>query len=72
MEIRVNQIQQPAPVEQTQNTTSTDGTFKFMLASNIEEAELQTKLNSLMEEIIYSKSEKLFPDEVKRPITSRL
>ena len=51
MEIRVNQIQQPAPVEQTQNTTSTDGTFKFMLASNIEEAELQTKLNSLMEEI---------------------
>ncbi|MBR1854274.1 MAG: YaaR family protein [Lachnospiraceae bacterium] len=51
MEIRVNQIQQALPVEQTQNTTSTDGTFKFMLASNIEEAELQNKLNSLMEEI---------------------
>lgn len=51
MEIRVNQIQQTMPVEQTQSTTSTDGTFKFMLASNIEEAELQTKLNSLMEEI---------------------
>ncbi|MBR1701603.1 MAG: YaaR family protein [Lachnospiraceae bacterium] len=51
MEIRVNQIQQTVPVEQTQNTTSTDGTFKFMLASNIEEAELQNKLNSLMEEI---------------------
>lgn len=51
MEIRVNQIQQALPVEQTQNTASTDGTFKFMLASNIEEAELQNKLNSLMEEI---------------------
>lgn len=51
MEIRVNQVQQAAPVEQTHNTTPTDGTFKFMLASNIEEAELQTKLNSLMEEI---------------------
>ena len=51
MEIRVNQIQQTVPVEQAQNTTSTDGTFKFMLASNIEEAELQNKLNSLMEEI---------------------
>lgn len=51
MEIRVNQIQQPAPVEQTQATAPTDGTFKFMLASNIEEAELQTRLNTLMEEI---------------------
>lgn len=51
MEIRVNQVQQPGPVEQTQNTASTDGSFKFMLASNIEEAELQTRLNSLMQEI---------------------
>ncbi len=51
MEIRVNQIQQPAAVEQPQATAPTDGTFKFMLASNIEEAELQTRLNTLMEEI---------------------
>ncbi len=51
MEIKVNQIQQPAPVEQTQTASPTDGSFKFMLASNIEEAELQTRLNSLMEEI---------------------
>ena len=51
MEIRVNQIQQTANVEQTHNTAPSDGTFKFMLASNIEEAELQTRLNSLMEEI---------------------
>lgn len=51
MEIKVNQIQQPAPVEQPQTASPTDGSFKFMLASNIEEAELQTRLNSLMEEI---------------------
>ena len=47
MEIRVNQIQQALPVEQTQSTASTDGTFKFMLASNIEEAELQDMLRSV-------------------------
>lgn len=51
MEIRVNQIQQTVPVEQQSNTAPTDGTFKFMLASNIEEAELQARLNVLMEEI---------------------
>lgn len=51
MEIRVNQIQQPAPVEQTKEAAPTDGTFKFMLASNIQEAELQSRLNTLMEEI---------------------
>lgn len=51
MEIRVNQIQQPAVVEQTQNSAPTDGTFKFMLASNIGEAQLQERLNSLMQEI---------------------
>lgn len=51
MEIRVNQVQQPAPVEQTRETAPTDGTFKFMLASNIEEAELQSRLSALMEEI---------------------
>ncbi|MCM1112105.1 MAG: YaaR family protein [Muribaculum sp.] len=51
MEIKVNQIQQPAPVEQPQQPAPTDGTFKFMLASNIEEAELQSRLNTLMEEI---------------------
>lgn len=51
MEIRVNQVQQPVSVEQTKEAAPTDGTFKFMLASNIEEAELQNRLNSLMEEI---------------------
>ena len=51
MEIKVNQVNQPAPAEQAKQVQPTDGTFKFMLASNIEEAELQTRLNTLMEEI---------------------
>ncbi len=51
MDIKVNQIQQPVPVEQPQAPAPTDGSFKFMLASNIEEAELQARLNTLMEEI---------------------
>ena len=51
MDIKVNQVNQTAPAEQVQNTRPTDGTFKFMLASHIEEAELQTRLQGLMEEI---------------------
>jgi len=51
MEIKVNQVNQPAPVEQTREAQPTDGTFKFMLASHIEEAELQARLQTLMEEI---------------------
>ena len=51
MDIKVNQVSQAMPVEQTQNTQSTDGTFKFMLASHIEETELQARLQNLMEEI---------------------
>lgn len=51
MEIKVNQaapIQQPEAVRQTQET---DGNFKFMLASRIEETELQSRLNLMMQEI---------------------
>lgn len=51
MDIKVNQVNQPAPVEQPREMQPTDGTFKFMLASHIEEAELQAKLQTLMEEI---------------------
>lgn len=59
MEIKVGQVAQSAPVEQTQPVKPTDGTFKFMLASNIGEAELQTKLQNLMEEITMQ-GEKLY------------
>ncbi|MBR5579496.1 MAG: YaaR family protein, partial [Lachnospiraceae bacterium] len=51
MDIRVQNIAQPAVVEQTTATKPTDGSFKFTLASHIEESELQTRLNGLMEEI---------------------
>ena len=51
MEIKVNQIQQSAPIEQTNQSQPTDGSFKFMLASHVQEAELQERLNTLMEEI---------------------
>lgn len=51
MEIKVNQVSQVAQVEQTQAPQETDGQFKFTLTSKIEEANLQARLNSLMEEI---------------------
>lgn len=51
MEIKVGQVNQPVPVEQTQASQPTDGSFKFTLASHIEESELQARLQSLMEDI---------------------
>ena len=51
MEIKVNQTQQPMPVEQTQQAQEMDGTFKFTLVSRIEEQDLQTALTGMMEEI---------------------
>ncbi|MBQ7925432.1 MAG: YaaR family protein [Lachnospiraceae bacterium] len=51
MDLKVNQatpINQAQPVQQQ---APTDGTFKFTLASHIEEAELQTRLQNLMAEI---------------------
>lgn len=51
MAIRVDQIQQTQQIQQPQETRATDGTFKFTLASHIEEAELQARLQTLMESI---------------------
>ena len=51
MDIRVNQVNQTAQVAQSQHVQESDGSFKFMLASNIEESELAGKLNALMEQI---------------------
>lgn len=51
MDIKVNQIASPAPVEQNRQAQESDGNFKFMLASNIEEKDLQVRLTGLMEEI---------------------
>lgn len=51
MDIKVDQIHQTQQVQQTQETRPTDGSFKFTLASHVSEAELQTRLQGLMEEI---------------------
>ena len=51
MDIKVNQVNQTQQVTQTQHVQESDGSFKFMLASNIEEAELAGRLNTLMEQI---------------------
>ncbi|HAF26675.1 MAG TPA: DUF327 domain-containing protein [Lachnospiraceae bacterium] len=50
----ISKILQTTPVEQAvkpENNQVSDGTFKFILASNIEEQDLQVRLNSMMEEI---------------------
>lgn len=51
MDMRVNEVLNAAPVEQKPQVHDTDGTFKFMLASNIEEAGVQEKVTALMNEI---------------------
>ena len=51
MDLKINQIQQSMPVEHTTQVSQGDNTFKFTLVSHIEEAELQTKLQGLMQAI---------------------
>ena len=51
MDMKVTHVSQSTPVEQTQVNQPVDGSFKFTLASHIEEAELQARLQALMEEI---------------------
>ena len=51
MDLRVSQLTPTAAPEAATAVEKSDGSFKFTLASQIEEAELQQKLNSLMEDI---------------------
>ncbi len=51
MDIKVNQTTPVNQIEQTQAAKPTDGTFKFTLASAIEESELAERLSNLMGEI---------------------
>lgn len=51
MEIKINQLAAMEKVEQKVNTTPGSTDFKFTLISNIQEANLQAKLTSLMEDI---------------------
>ena len=52
MDIKVNQVEQTVQTQQKSNVQQTDDTFRFMLASNIEEAGLADRLNLMMEEIV--------------------
>ena len=51
LDIKVNQTTPVAPAEQISQAQQSDGDFKFMLASNIAEKDLQSRLTLLMEEI---------------------
>lgn len=51
MDMKVNAAMAPAPVETPTQVSQSDGTFKFTLASHIQEADLQARLNTLMEDI---------------------
>lgn len=51
MDMKVNQVMQSQPVEQTKVQVPEDGTFKFTLASQIEESQLQDRMTSMMEQI---------------------
>ena len=51
MALKVDSVNALQPVEAAQQTEKGAGTFKFTLASQAEEAELQEKLNGLMNDI---------------------
>jgi len=51
MDIKVNQVMQVPQAEATTQTQASDGNFKFMLASHIQEQDLQVRLTAMMEEI---------------------
>ncbi len=51
MDMKINPLSAPMPVEQEQQAQESDGSFKFTLASHIEEAGLQERLNTMMQEI---------------------
>ncbi len=51
MDIKVNQVQEVAKIQPTQQPQQTNGDFKFILSSQISDQELQARLNTMMEEI---------------------
>lgn len=52
VDIKVNHLQAQVPIDRQQQVQQADGTFKFMLASNIAEQDLQVRLTMMMEEIV--------------------
>ena len=51
MALKVEQVTPTQPIEAPREIDKADGSFKFALASHIEESELQEKLNDLMKDI---------------------
>lgn len=51
MDLKVNQMTPAADIEPTVKTPEADGNFKFSLTSAIGEAQLQERLNMLLEQI---------------------
>ncbi|MCR5651575.1 MAG: YaaR family protein [Lachnospiraceae bacterium] len=51
MDIKVNNVNNITPAQETAPVQQTDDAFRFALISNIEEQELQEKLTALMSEI---------------------
>lgn len=51
MDIKVNDVSRAMPVENQTKTSQADGSFKFILASNVQDAELNSRLNQLMTQI---------------------
>lgn len=48
---RINDVNNNALVDNKNKAQASDGSFKFILASNIEQSELKEKLNSMMTDI---------------------
>lgn len=51
MDMKINEVTQASQTIPTKPVKETDASFKFMLASNIQEADLQAKVSALMNEI---------------------
>ena len=48
MDIKVNNLSPVNQTENVKNTPEADGSFKFVLASNVEESELKARLTTKM------------------------
>ena len=51
MDMRINELLNANRIEAPKYTKETDGTFKFTLISNIQEADIQAKVSALVNEI---------------------
>lgn len=51
MDLKIQALTQSMPVQETKAPEASDGSFKFALASQISEAQLQEKINTLLNDI---------------------